>query len=94
MTHLRSDPLFVAMTRPTTLAGVPYGFVIGNVIAMLELFLIFRSPLVILVGVVAHLACWFGCIREPRLLDLWLVRVRRCPRIKNRRYWQCNSYRP
>jgi len=91
---LRSDPLFVAMTRPTMLAGVPYGFVIGNVIVMLELFLIFRSPYVLLVGVVMHLVGWLACLREPRLIDLWMVRVRRCPRVKNHRYWQCNSYRP
>lgn len=94
METLRSDPLFVAMTRPTTLAGVPYGFVIGNVIVMLELFLIFRSPWVLAVCVILHLACWLGCLREPRLIDLWMVRVRKCPRVKNYRFWRCNSYRP
>lgn len=94
MDALRSDPLFVAMTRPVTLAGVPYGFVIGNVIVVLELFLIFRTPWVILAGLLGHALCWLGCLREPRLVDLWLVRARKCPRVKNRRYWQCNSYRP
>ncbi len=94
MDGLRSDPLFVAVTRPTMLAGVPYGFVIGNAIAMLELFLIFRTPWVILVALVAHLACWIGCLREPRLIDLWLVRIRRTPRVRNYRFWRCNSYRP
>lgn len=94
MDGLRSDPLFVAVTRPTTLAGVPYGFMIGNAIAVLELFLLFRTPLVLLFGVAAHLACWLGCLREPRLVDLWLVRLRRCPRVRNHRLWQCNSYRP
>ncbi len=94
MEGFRSDPLFVAVTRPTTLAGVPYGFVIGNVIAMLELFLIFRTPWVIAAGTIAHGVCWLGCLREPRLIDLWMVRLRRCPRVKNHRLWRCNSYRP
>lgn len=94
MDGLRTDPLFVAVTRPTTLAGVPYGFVIGNAIAMLELFLIFHTPLVLVAGVAAHIVCWLGCLREPRLIDLWLVRVRRCPRVRNYRFWRCNSYRP
>lgn len=94
MDGLRSDPLFVAVTRPTMLAGVPYGFMIGNVIVMLELFLIFRTPLVIIVAALAHCACWLGCVREPRLVDLWLVRVRKCPRVRNYGLWRCNSYRP
>ena len=93
MDGLRSDPLFVAMTRPTMLAGVPYGFVIGNAVGMLELFLIFRTPWVIAAGAAAHLACWLACLREPRLIDLWLLRVRRCPRVRNHRYWRCNSSR-
>nr|WP_276588881.1 MULTISPECIES: VirB3 family type IV secretion system protein [unclassified Sphingomonas] len=91
---MNSDPLFVAMTRPTMLAGVPFGFVIGNVILMLELFLIFRTPLVLVAGIIVHAIGWLGCLREPRLIDLWMVRLRRCPRVKNHRFWQCNSYRP
>ncbi|WP_242095946.1 MULTISPECIES: VirB3 family type IV secretion system protein [unclassified Sphingomonas] len=94
MNGLNSDPLFVAMTRPTMLAGVPFGFVIGNVILMLELFLIFRTPLVLVAGIIVHAIGWLGCLREPRLIDLWMVRLRRCPRVKNHRFWQCNSYRP
>lgn len=94
MEALRNDPLFVAMTRPVTFAGVPYGVVIGNVIVMMELFLIFRTPWVIALGLVMHAMCWLGCLREPRMVELWLVRIRRCPRVKNRRYWRCNSYRP
>ncbi len=93
MHGLRNDPLFVAMTRPTLLAGAPYGFVVGNAIFMLELFLIFRSPWVVLAGIAAHVGCWIACLREPRLLDLWTVRIRRCPRVKNYRVWRCNSYR-
>lgn len=94
MDGLGSDPLFVAMTRPTTLAGVPYGVVVGNAVVMVELFLVFRTPLVLLVGLVLHLVCWLGCLREPRIVDLWLVGLRRCPRVKNYKLWQCNSYRP
>ena len=94
MSTLRSDPLFVAMTRPTMLAGVPYGFVIGNVILMLELFLIFRSPWVLAAGLGVHAAGYLASLREPRIIDLWLVRIRRCPRVPNHRFWRCNTYRP
>jgi type IV secretion system protein VirB3 len=34
------------------------------------------------------------CRHEPRFLDLWILRVSRCPRVRNHKLWQCNSYRP
>jgi type IV secretion system protein VirB3 len=34
------------------------------------------------------------CLKDPRIFDLWLARVSKCPRIKNYRVWGCNSYRP
>jgi type IV secretion system protein VirB3 len=34
------------------------------------------------------------CLREPRFLDLWLVRAKNCQRVKNYAFWRCNSYMP
>jgi type IV secretion system protein VirB3 len=45
-------------------------------------------------GVGGHGAGILLCLREPRVFDLWLIRVSRCPRVKNHRLWRCNSYRP
>jgi hypothetical protein len=28
---------------------------------------------------------------KPRFFDLWLIRVSRCPRIRNARFWRYNS---
>ena len=36
----------------------------------------------------------FACLKDPRVFDLWLVRAQRTPRVRNYRYWRCNSYRP
>ena len=33
-----------------------------------------------------------ACLREPRIFDLWLTKVSRCPRVPNFRAWRCNSY--
>lgn len=90
---LKSDPLFVALTRPQMFAGVTYTFFVLNGIATTELFLIFKTVWVLAIALLIHAVGALACLREPRFFDLWLVRVSRCPRIRNHRYWQCNSYR-
>jgi type IV secretion system protein VirB3 len=90
---LDRDPLFVALTRPQMLLGVTYGFLVGNAIVTTELFLLFKSAWMLLAAVVIHLIGWIACLNEPRVFDLWLVKVRRCPRVRNYGLWRCNSYR-
>ena len=94
MSRLEHDPLFVALTRPQMFAGVTYSYFIVNAVLATELFLIFRSVWVLLVALVVHALGAILCVREPRFFDLWLTKVRRCPRIKNHSVWRCNSYRP
>ncbi|GEO01167.1 type VI secretion protein [Novosphingobium sediminis] len=93
MAVLRSEPLFVALTRPQMFAGVTYTFFVLNGVITTELFLLFKTPWVLVAALVIHALGALACLREPRFFDLWLVRVSRCPRIRNHRYWQCNSYR-
>lgn len=59
-----------------------------------ELFLIFGSLWVLGIALVVHLIGMIASLREPRIMDLWLTRMRHCPRIKNHAIWRCNSYRP
>ena len=92
--ELRRDTLFVALTRPQMFAGVTWSFFVINAVVAVELFLIFRSLWVLLAALLIHLAGMIACLREPRIVDLWLTRVRNCPRVKNHRLWRCNSYRP
>jgi type IV secretion system protein VirB3 len=92
--ELRRDTLFVALTRPQMFAGVTYSFFVMNAIVAAELFLIFKSFWILLIALGGHGAGSLLCLREPRVFDLWLIRVSRCPRVKNHRLWRCNSYRP
>lgn len=92
--ELRRDTLFVALTRPQMFAGVTYSFFVINAVLAVELFLIFRSLGVLLIALVVHLIGMVASVREPRFVDLWITRVRNCPRVKNHKLWQCNSYRP
>lgn len=90
---LDRDPLFVALTRPQMFAGVTYTFFVINAVVSTEFFLIFKSPWVLLFAVVIHLAGVIACLREPRIFDLQTVKILRCPRVRNYKFWRCNSYR-
>lgn len=89
---LRRDTLFVGLTRPQMFAGVTYSYFILNFVLCAEFFLIFKSFWALGLGLAVHAVGFLACLREPRFLDLWIVRVSRCPRIRNFRLWQCNSY--
>jgi type IV secretion system protein VirB3 len=92
--ELQRTTVFVALTRPQMFAGVTYNFFVLNAIVAAEFFLIFKSPWALVVALAVHLAGVVLCLREPRIFDLWLARVSRCPRVRNYSLWQCNSYRP
>jgi type IV secretion system protein VirB3 len=94
MVDIDRDPLFVALTRPQMFGGVAYSYFIINGVITTELFLVFHSVLALLLAVVAHIVGVLLSVREPRIFDLWLTRVSRCPRIPNFSIWRCNSYRP
>lgn len=91
---LQRHTVFTALTRPQMFAGVTYTFFVANAILAAEFFLIFKSLWVIAFALAAHVLAAALCLREPRFFDLWIVRVGRCPRVKNYAIWQCNSYQP
>jgi type IV secretion system protein VirB3 len=94
MSQLDRDVVFTALTRPQTFAGVTYGVVVLNVVATTELFLLFKSPWVLLAALVFHVGAWLASLREPRIFDIWLIGASRCPRARTWWFWRCNSYRP
>jgi type IV secretion system protein VirB3 len=94
VTQFKRDTVFLALTRPQMFAGVTYSFFVANAVIAAELFLIFKSFWAIGVALLVHLGGVIACLREPRIFDLWIARVSRCPRVRNYGLWGCNSYRP
>ena len=94
MAGLDRDPVFGALTRPQMFAGVTYSYFVLNAIITMELFLITKSFWALPAALVLHLIGYLGCLKEPRFFDLWLVRVSRCPRVRNFAFWRCNTYGP
>ena len=91
---LTRSPVFRALTRPQMFAGVTYSFFVLNAAATTELFLLTGSLWSLPAALLAHAAGYMASLREPRIFDLWLTRVSRCPRIRNWKRWGCNSYTP
>jgi type IV secretion system protein VirB3 len=94
MGRLARDRLFVALTRPQMFAGVGYSLFVINLIVTAELFLIFRTIWVVVPALFIHALGMLVCLRDPRAVDLWLLRARTCGRVRNHAVWRCNSYRP
>lgn len=94
MTELARTPIFRALTQPQMFAGVTYSFFVLNGVVTTEAFLITRSFWALALALAVHAVGYVACLREPRIFDLWLVRVSRCPRAPTWRRWRCNSYAP
>ena len=92
--QLSRETLFVALTRPQMFAGVTYGFFVTNCVLAAELFLVLKSFWVLAIAAIIHVTGATLSLWEPRIFDLWITRVGRCPRVKNYGFWGCNSYRP
>jgi len=90
--ELVRHPVHRALTRPQMFAGVTLNFFIINMLVTGEAFLIFKSFWILPVPIALHVIGYFACLREPRVFDLWLTKVSRCPRVKNWKRWGCNSY--
>ena len=94
MADLIKTPVFKALTQPQMFAGVTYSFFILNGIITTEAFLISRSFWAFGIALAVHVVGYLFCLREPRIFDIWMTKVQRCPRVKNWRLWRCNSYHP
>jgi type IV secretion system protein VirB3 len=90
--ELIRHPVHRALTRPQMFAGVTYSFFVINMAAVTELFLLTKSFWTLPAAVAIHGAGYLACLREPRVFDLWLTKVSRCPRVRNWQRWGCNSY--
>jgi len=80
------------LTRPQMFAGVTLNYFVINALVTTEAFLILKSFWIVPIPIIMHVIGYFACLREPRIFDLWLTRVSKCPRVKNYTRWGCNSY--
>ncbi len=94
MAALDRDVVFGALTRPQMFAGVSYSYFVLNLVMTTEAFLITGSFWALLAALALHGLGYALCAREPRFLDLWVLKASTCPRVPNHAAWGCNSYAP
>ena len=91
---LTTDPLFLGLTRPPMIMGVSYTFAAINGIISILAFIITSSFFYLLVMLPSiHTIFWFLCLKEPRAMELFLIRNSKCTICRNRMYHGgTNSY--
>ena len=94
MSELSRHPIYRSLTRPQMFAGVTMNYFIINMTVSTIAFLVLDSLFFFIVPVVMHVIGYFACLREPRIFDLWITKVSKCPRVPNFRRWGGNSYAP
>ena len=88
------DPVFLAITRPPMFMGVTYTFFVLNGTITTIVFLAANDLLAFVVGIPVHTLGYLLCLKDPRIFDIWRVRLLKTPSSRNRSFWNANSYIP
>ncbi|MDE3060839.1 MAG: VirB3 family type IV secretion system protein [Pseudomonadota bacterium] len=94
--RLQSDPLFQGLTRPTMILGVSYMYFVINAVVCMVTFINTQNFVVLLfVAPTIHLIGFIICIKEPRAMELFLLKMRKGYKCVNRGFHgYTNSYDP
>jgi type IV secretion system protein VirB3 len=94
--RLRSDQLFQGLTRPTMILGVSYMYFVINAAVNLIVFINMQSFMVIFfVAPAVHLIGYLICLKEPRAIELLVMKASKGLKCINRGYHRNNnSYDP
>ncbi|MDX2074550.1 MAG: VirB3 family type IV secretion system protein [Alphaproteobacteria bacterium] len=94
--RLQSDPLFQGLTRPTMILGVSYMYFVINAIVSMITFINLQSfKIILIVTPTVHLVGYLICLKEPRAIELFILKVNKGFRCLNRGFHgYTNSYDP
>ncbi|MVW64467.1 conjugal transfer protein [Massilia sp. NEAU-DD11] len=89
-----TDELFVGLTRPTTMWGIPYTAFVIEFMATTLVFLAVGNPLYLLLAAPIHGVLYAISASNPKAFDaifMWLKTIGRC---RNGRFWGAASFSP
>jgi type IV secretion system protein VirB3 len=92
--ELRTDPLFVGLTRPATLAGIPYAAFMVELMAVTLAFLAVGNPLVLAVALPVHFVLYLISAADPAIFGSIAVWMKTCARCRNTRFWGAATFSP
>ncbi len=91
---VQADILFVGLTRPPTIGGVPYTAFILEAMAATLVFLAVGNPVYLLLAAPLHAILYLISAHDPGIFHaqwLWLQTNGRC---RNASYWGAASFSP
>lgn len=91
--RLQADPLYQGLARPPMIMGVSYMYFVLNGLLMLLFFIWSQNFWAYLLGAGIHGFGYLLCMKEPRAVELWMLRMRWGYQSWNRRFHHhTNSY--
>lgn len=91
---LSSDILFVGLTRPATMWGIPYMAFVIEFMAVTLIFLAVGNPLYLLLGAPIHAILYLISAHDPNIFHSLYLWVRTFGRCRNRHFWNACSFSP
>ena len=91
--ELNTDPLFVGLTRPPMFFGVSYMYCVLNAIVCMTYFINTSNLVALFVALpFFHLIGYVICFKEPLFIELFMVKVQKCNKCRNKIFHGANSY--
>ena len=93
------DPLFVGMTRPPLVWGVPMEFFGINFILFgigMIGFASLTGKLVFILWICLplHIIGYIATEKEPHWMSIYMTKITKCAPTRNKMFWKSNSYKP
>ena len=90
---LKTDPLFLGLTRPALIGGVTYSFFAMNLMICTLGFVMTSRFTIFAAGFVIHFFGMMLCKQEPLAVDMLINKMQRCPPVPNNAFHGgVNSY--
>ena len=83
---LKTDALFLGLTRPAMIAGVTFAYFTVEMLATTLIFVLTSNFKVFLVAILTHAFGVVLCKKEPLAIDLLIAKFQKTPRTLNKNY--------
>ena len=84
---MHEAPLFLGLTRPPKIFGLPIGYFVGLMLASVIPFVAANDWRFLMIGIVGYPALWIVADRNPNLFEIVTVVFSRTPRTKGRAFF-------
>ncbi len=83
---LKTDALFLGLTRPVLIGGVTFAYFASEILISILIFIMTSNFKVFLVSIITHIFGMVLCKREPLAVDMLLTKIQKTPTTLNKNY--------